>query len=250
MSCWRRRFEQQDVDLAQTRMSIVCRLGMAAEFRDEDTGNHVVRVGCYSRAVAAAMGMPRSFLEMLLLAAPLHDIGKIGVPDSVLLKPGPLSDEEWAVMQRHCEIGECILREESKAVVPSFDWYATESRAVKEALGSRDPMLEMAASVALTHHEKWDGSGYPQGLAGEAIPLESRIVAIADVYDALTSNRPYRAARPEEEALTIIEATVGSHFDPRVHAAFLRRAAGDSRRSPAVRRRHRRFFLAPEGALT
>ena len=118
------KIQQQEVDLAQTRMSIVCRLGMAAEFRDEDTGNHVVRVGCYSRAVAAAMGMPRSFLEMLLLAAPLHDIGKIGIPDSVLLKPGPLTDEEWAVMQRHCEIGERILHEESKAVVPSFDWYA------------------------------------------------------------------------------------------------------------------------------
>ena len=243
------KIQQQDVDLAQTRMSIVCRLGMAAEFRDEDTGNHVVRVGCYSRAVAAALGMPRSFLEMLLLAAPLHDIGKIGVPDSVLLKPGPLSDEEWVIMQRHCEIGERILHEESKAVVPSFDWYARESRALKEALDSRDPMLEMAASVALTHHEKWDGSGYPQGLAGEAIPLESRIVAIADVYDALTSNRPYRAARPEEEALTIIETTTGSHFDPRVHAAFLGAL-------PEIRDLRRRFdddvviFPPPEGALT
>ncbi len=110
--------ERQSVDLAQSRMSVVCRLGMAAEFRDEDTGNHVIRVGCYSRAVAAAMGMPRSFLEMLLLAAPLHDIGKIGIPDSVLLKPGPLSDEEWVIMQRHCEIGESILREQSKAMVP------------------------------------------------------------------------------------------------------------------------------------
>jgi putative two-component system response regulator len=243
------RIEQQDVNLAQTRLSIVCRLGMAAEFRDEDTGNHVVRVGCYSRAVAAAMGLPRSFLEMLLLAAPLHDIGKIGVPDSVLLKPGPLSDEEWALMQRHCEIGHCILREESKAVVPLFDWYAKESQALQETLGSHDPMLEMAASVALTHHEKWNGSGYPQGLVGEAIPLESRIVAIADVYDALTSSRPYRAARPEEEALTIIEATVGSHFDPRVHRAF-RRAL------PEIRDVRRRFddsvavFPAPQGAVT
>ena len=241
--------QRQDVDLAHSRMSVVCRLGMAAEFRDEETGNHVIRVGCYSRAVAAAMGMPRSFLEMLLLAAPLHDIGKIGVPDSVLLKPGPLDDEEWAIMQRHCEIGECILREESKAVVPLFDWYAMESEAMKEAVNSRDPMLQMAATVALTHHEKWDGSGYPQGLAGEAIPLESRIVSVADVYDALTSNRPYRAARPEEEALTIIQATVGSHFDPRVHAAFLSAL-------PEIRALRRRFddgvviFSPPEGVLT
>jgi putative two-component system response regulator len=240
--------ERQDVDLAKSRMSIVCRLGMAAEFRDEDTGNHVIRVGSYSRAVAAAMGMPNSFLEMLLLAAPLHDIGKIGVPDSVLLKPGPLNDDEWAVMQRHCEIGECILREESKAVAPLFDWYAMKASAMKRTL-ERDPMLEMAATVALTHHEKWDGSGYPQGLAGEAIPLESRIVSIADVYDALTSNRPYRTARPEEEALTIIEATVGNHFDPRVHAAFLRAL-------PEIRDIRRRFddgtiiFSPPEGVLT
>ena len=120
---------------------------------------------------------------------------------------------------------------------------------MKEAMDNHDPMLEMAASVALTHHEKWDGSGYPQGLAGEAIPLQSRIVAIADVYDALTSNRPYRVARPEEEALTIIEVTAGSHFDPRVYAAFLGAL-------PEIRDIRRRFdddvviFSPPEGALT
>jgi len=214
--------QRQSIDLAQSRMSVVCRLGMAAEFRDEDTGNHVIRVGCYSRAVAAAMGMPRSFLEMLLLAAPLHDIGKIGIPDNVLLKPGPLSDEEWVIMQRHCEIGESILREQSKAMVPLFDWYAVELPSMKDTLENRDPVLEMAATIALSHHEKWDGGGYPRGLAGETIPLESRIVAVADVFDALTSNRPYRPARPEEEALSIMDSTVGTHFDPRVHAAFTR----------------------------
>lgn len=215
------KIHRQDVDLARSRMSVVCKLGMAAEFRDEDTRNHVIRVGCFSRAVATAMGMPQSFLETLLLAAPLHDIGKIGIPDSVLLKPGPLDDDEWAIMQRHCEIGERILREQSKALVPLFDWYAVEPSSVKEAVETHDPVLEMAATIALTHHEKWDGSGYPLKLVGEAIPIESRIVAIADVFDALTSNRPYRAARPEEESLTIIEATVGSHFDPRVYAAFV-----------------------------
>jgi putative two-component system response regulator len=217
-----KKVQKQSIDLAQSRMSVVCRLGMAAEFRDEDTGNHVIRVGCYSRAVAAAMGMPRSFLEMLLLAAPLHDIGKIGIPDSVLLKPGPLSDEEWVIMQRHCEIGESILREQSKSMVPLFDWYSVEPPLMKDTLENRDPVLEMAATIALSHHEKWDGGGYPHGLADEAIPLESRIVAVADVFDALTSNRPYRPARPEEEALSIMDATVGTHFDPRVHAAFIR----------------------------
>ena len=213
---------RQNADLAQSRMSIVCRLGMAAEFRDEDTGNHVIRVGCYSRAIAAAMGMPHSLLEMLLLAAPLHDIGKIGIPDSVLLKPGPLSDDEWAIMKRHCEIGECILREQSKVMMPLIDCYAMEPSSIKSSMENRDPVLDMAATIALTHHEKWDGGGYPQGLVGEAIPMESRIVAVADVFDALTSDRPYRLARPEEEALSIMEDTVGSHFDPRVHAAFIR----------------------------
>ena len=216
------KLRRQNLDLAHSRMRIVCRLGMAAEFHDEDTGNHVIRVGCYSRVIASAMQMPRSFLEMLLLAAPLHDIGKIGIPDNVLLKPGPLDDEEWAIMQRHCEIGECILREQSKAIVPMFDWYAAELSSMKDTLDNRDPVLEMAASITLTHHEKWDGSGYPQGLAGGSIPIEARIVAIADVFDALTSNRPYRPARPEEEALTIIDTTAGHHFDPNVYSAFVK----------------------------
>ena len=227
--------QRQNADLAQSRMSVVCRLGMAAEFRDEDTGNHVIRVGCYSRAIAAAMGMPRSFLEMLLLAAPLHDIGKIGIPDSVLLKPGPLTDEEWNVMQRHCEIGECILRDQSKAVVPLFDWYAVEPpRDEGSTLENRDPVLEMAATIALTHHEKWDGGGYPRGLSGEAIPLESRIVAVADVFDALTSNRPYRPARPEEEALTIMAVDRGQPL----------RSAGPRRVRPRRCRKSARFAPA------
>ena len=214
--------KRQITDLAQARMSIICRLGMAAEFRDEDTGNHVIRVGCYSRAIAVELGMPQKLLEMLLLAAPLHDIGKIGIPDSVLLKPGPLSDEEWAVMKRHCEIGEKILRDQSKVVVPLIDWYAVDPSAVNKSLENHDPVLDMAATIALTHHEKWDGGGYPRGLAGEQIPIESRIVAVADVFDALTSNRPYRTARPEDEALSIMENTVGSHLDPTVYEAFLR----------------------------
>ncbi len=212
--------QRKSADLAQSRMSVVCRLGMAAEFRDEDTGNHVIRVGCYSRAVAAALGLPRASLETLLLAAPLHDIGKIGIPDSVLLKPGPLDDEEWTIMQRHCEIGWQILRDQSKAVVPLYDWYASELQSLAASADGGDPVLEIAATIALTHHERWDGTGYPQRLRGEDIPLESRIVAIADVFDALTSNRPYRGARPEDEALSIIESTSGSHFDPRVYEAF------------------------------
>jgi putative two-component system response regulator len=139
------RVQQQDFDLAQSRMSVICRLGMAAEFRDEATGNHVVRVGCYSRAIAAVMDMPNAFLELLLLAAPLHDIGKIGIPDSVLLKPGPLSDEEWTIMQRHCEIGASILRKESKTSAPLFDLYSAELQSINETPERYDPMMEMAA---------------------------------------------------------------------------------------------------------
>ena len=229
-------------------MSVVCRLGMAAEFRDEDTGNHVIRVGCFSRAVAAAMGMPRSFLEMLLLAAPLHDIGKIGIPDSVLLKPGPLSDEEWAVMQRHCEIGERILREQSKAVVPLFDWYAVEPHSMKDALENRDPVLEMAASIALTHHEKWDGSGYPQGLAGEAIPLgvadrgHRRRVRRADLEPPLPP-RPARGGGADDHR---------GHGGQPLRSAGPRRlspvAAGNPRHPRPVPRQRRRSFPEPEGA--
>jgi len=212
---------QQSIDLAQSRMNVVCRLGMAAEYRDEDTGNHVIRVGSYARAIATALGEPRAFVEMLLLAAPLHDIGKIGIPDSILLKNGPLNDAEWGVMQRHCEIGEHILRERSKAVVPLFDWFAVDLKAMEEVVEKGDPVLEMAATITLNHHERWDGSGYPRGLSGGQIPLEARIVAVADVFDALTSNRPYRPARPEDESLTIMEGMARSHFDPRVYAAFL-----------------------------
>jgi putative two-component system response regulator len=240
--------EKQNADLAQSRLSVVCRLGMAAEYRDRDTGNHVARVGCYSRAVAAAMGLPLSFLDMLLLAAPLHDIGKIGIPDSILLKPGPLDDDEWAIMKSHCRIGERILHNQSKSIVPLFNWYALDSTSVKNLWENKDPLLDMAATIALTHHEKWDGSGYPERLAGESIPLASRIVTIADVFDALTSNRHYRPARSEQQALDIIDATVGTHFEPRVYTAFLQAL-------PDIRTIREKFnddvgaFFEPEGAM-
>ncbi len=209
---------RQSWELRQARMRVVFRLGRVAEHRDAETGNHVVRVGCISHVIGEQLGLPRTFLEQLTLAAPLHDLGKIGVPDRVLLKPGPLTPGEWAVMQRHCAHGEMMLREPFGGTAPLLDWFEGDACAMEAS----DPMLEMAATIALTHHERWDGSGYPLGLSGCEIPLESRIVAIADVFDALTSQRPYKPACSEAAALELIERKRDSHFDPEIHAAFRR----------------------------
>jgi len=205
--------------IAESRLSIVWRLAKAAECRDEVTGNHVVRVGCYSKILAETMGMDRDFVESIFVTAPLHDIGKIGIPDAILRKPGPLTAEERAVMQQHCEIGERILRDDSKAMGAFRAW-----RGVHPSGQRREPvdgLLEMACTISLTHHERWDGRGYPRGLAGQEIPLVGRIVALSDVYDALLSERPYKPAYSEGEALSILGKEVGRQFDPDVHAALL-----------------------------
>ncbi|QDU54165.1 HD domain-containing phosphohydrolase [Aeoliella mucimassa] len=201
--------------LFDSHAELVWRLAKAAECRDDDTGNHVVRVGVYAKLIGQAMGMKAEFCENLCLAATLHDIGKIGVPDAILRKPGKLSPQEWKIMQEHCLIGRSILVEghAGRTLVPgdlSLD-----------TLTERYPLLEMAANIATYHHEKWDGTGYPYGLAGEAIPLPARIVAIADVYDALRSKRPYKKRYDVEQALDIIAEKNGTHFDPEVYLAFL-----------------------------
>ena len=214
-----RRVHERTSDLFQARLDIIWRLGKAAEHRDNATGNHVIRVGCTSRVIAETLEMDRDFVETLFLAAPLHDIGKIGIPDAVLLKRGPLSPDEWEVMKQHCQIGARILREDCRAKTAFWQWRGPDPQFEDE---DRDnPVLEMGASIALTHHEKWDGTGYPQGLADEAIPLASCIVAICDVFDAMTSKRPYKEACPEGEALEIIRDGVGTHFAPDVYAAFM-----------------------------
>jgi len=212
--CWAKQ------QIAESRLSIVWRLAKAAECRDEVTGNHVVRVGCYSKILAETMGMDRQFVEAIFVTAPLHDIGKIGIPDAILRKPGPLTEEERAVMQMHCEIGERILRDDSKAMGAFRAWRGLTGHG--ERLEPVDNLLEMACTVSLTHHERWDGRGYPRGLAGEQIPLVGRIVAMSDVYDALLSERPYKRAYTEDEALAILEKEVGRQFDPEVYAALLR----------------------------
>ena len=208
--------QERTAALAQSRLEIIWRLAKAAEYRDEDTGHHVLRVGCYSRVIAERLGLDRAFVETIFLTAPLHDIGKIGIPDAILLKPGKLTDEEWLVMKQHCAIGARILREQSKGMTLFQQWKGIE----KPAPQIVDPLMDMACTIALSHHEKWDGSGYPHALAGEQIPLPGRIVALADVFDALVSQRPYKPAFPEEKALQILRDGAGKHFDPEVLLAF------------------------------
>ncbi len=178
-------------------LDTVYRLSRAAEYKDEDTGAHVERMSHYSSAIARAMKLNDEYIENILWAAPMHDIGKIGIPDSVLLKPGKLDDEEWVIMRQHTTIGGEILKD------------------------SDADFIKLAQDIAVSHHEKWKGGGYPNGLKGEDIPLAGRIVALADVFDALTSERPYKKAFPLEKAMAIIREDTGTHFDPDVAAAFL-----------------------------
>ena len=211
------RVRERTAELNASRIDILWRLGKAAEFRDEETGNHVVRVGCYSRIIAKALGLDDDVCENLFLAAPLHDIGKIGVSDIILLKPGKLTDDEWEQMRRHCEIGVAILSDESK-----FGHVASEHLGLlpKTDVQVNNPVIYLAIEIAGSHHEKWNGTGYPNGLVGEEIPLSGRIVAIADVYDALRSERPYKKPFSVEKSLEIISEDAGVHFDPAVVKAF------------------------------
>ncbi len=184
-------------ELKQTRLQIVQRLGLAAEYKDNETGLHVIRMSHYARILARALGWSEAACEDLLNAAPMHDVGKIGIPDAVLLKPGKLDNDEWVVMREHVRIGAEIIGEHPSG------------------------LLRMARSIALTHHEKWDGSGYPNGIKGEAIPVEGRIVAIADVFDALTSERPYKKAWSVEDAIAFLREQSGRHFDPSLVELFI-----------------------------
>ena len=184
-------------ELRRTRLQVVQRLGMAAEYRDEETGSHILRMSHMSALLARSIGWSPAACELMLHASPMHDIGKIGIPDAVLLKPGRFEPHEWEIMKTHAEIGGKLLA------------------------GDDSDLLRMAREIALTHHEKWDGSGYPEGLSGEAIPMAGRIAALADVFDALTSVRPYKKAWPIEDAVNMIRENRGKHFDPLLVDAFM-----------------------------
>jgi len=188
--------QQRNEELRASQEEIIECLGYAAEFRDSETGMHTLRVGRYAHCIAKAMGMNDKEAEVLLYAAPMHDVGKIGISDAILLKPGRLDEQEMEVMKQHTVIGEKIL-----------------SR-------SKNNLLQQASLIALHHHEKWDGSGYPQGLKGSDIHLYGRIVAVVDVFDALTMERPYKKAWTTDAAVALINAGVKQHFDPEIVQLF------------------------------
>ncbi|TAK63288.1 MAG: response regulator [Methylobacter sp.] len=185
-------------ELRRTRLQVVQRLGRAAEYRDNETGNHILRMSHISALLAKAIGWNEADCELILHASPMHDIGKIGIPDHILLKPGKFEPDEWEIMKTHVIIGANILE------------------------GDDSDLMKSAGEIALTHHEKWDGSGYPQGLSGEAIPLVGRIAALADVFDALTSARPYKKGWTVEAAVDWIKENRGTHFDPELVDVFMK----------------------------
>ncbi len=219
------RLEQQvrirTAELLRSRQEAIHCLARAAEYRDDDTGHHVTRVGLYAAIIADQLGFPPAAVELIEQAAQLHDIGKIGVPDSILHKPGKLEPEEFKMMQGHCAIGRRIANPLTEEEANELNRHTSVGMQIMTSTTS--PVLKMAAVIAATHHEKWDGSGYPCGLSGKDIPIEGRIVAVADVFDALSSKRPYKDAFPIEECLEIMLEGRGKHFDPRVLDAFLQR---------------------------
>lgn len=188
---------ERTAELRHTRLEIIKRLGRAGEFRDNETGMHVIRVAHYCQQLGKAARMNEEDLDLLFHAAPMHDIGKIGIRDNVLLKPGKLDDNETRIMRQHVPFGAEIIGEHS------------------------DGLLSMARTIALTHHEKWDGTGYHRGLQGEEIPLVGRITSIADVFDALTSARPYKKAWPIDDAVTYLKREAGRSFDPELIQKFV-----------------------------
>ncbi len=184
-------------ELQEAYLDTIQRLVFAAEYKDKDTGDHIVRMSRYSVLVAAKLGLPDSDVQNIRYAAPMHDVGKIGIPDNILMKPDKLTDEEFDFMKTHTTIGATILA------------------------GSKTEILRLAQQTAISHHEKWNGRGYPQGFSGDKIPIAGRIVGLADVFDALTSKRPYKDPYPVEVAVDIIKKERGEHFDLEMADVFL-----------------------------
>lgn len=213
--------KQRTAEVVRSRQEAIHCLARAGEFRDDDTGHHVTRVGRYSALIAMELGFPEPAVELIEQAAQLHDVGKIGIPDAILHKPGKLDPQEFEIIQDHCGIGRRIINPLSHEESVRLKAHTSVGLQIIGATSS--PVLKLAAVIASSHHEKWDGSGYPRGLAGNAIPIEGRIVAVADVFDALSSERPYKKAFPIQKCLNILVEGRGKHFDPRVLDAFFAR---------------------------
>jgi putative two-component system response regulator len=212
--------EQRTRELETSRLEVLHCLGRACEYRDNETGRHVVRVGRYVGLLGRAIGLDEETVAMFELAAPLHDVGKVGVPDAILLKPGKLTPEEYELVKRHSAYGKQALD-----TLSGEHWQIvkTHTRIGERVFGQcRSPILKMAATIALTHHERWDGTGYPLGLAGEDIPLAGRLTAVADVFDSLSCKRPYKPPLPMDQCLEIMGQERGKQFDPRLLDAFVR----------------------------
>jgi putative two-component system response regulator len=210
---------RRTAELEDSRLQVIRCLARAAEYRDNETGRHVMRVGRYVGIIARQMRIPDADAKLMELAALLHDVGKIGVTDEILLKPGKLDPHEYERVQKHCGFGKRIFEPLGAGEWHAFAAHTTIGANIVEA--GETPLLALAGRIALTHHERWDGTGYPLGLAGADIPLEGRITSVADVFDALSSRRPYKPAFPLDRCFAILEEERGRAFDPRVLDAFL-----------------------------
>ena len=207
------RVKDRTLELESSQREVILRLARAAELRDSATGRHILRVGLLSRLIAEEIGFDQEGVNSMFLASTLHDIGKLGIADAILLKPAKLTEQEYTAMQAHCRIGADILRDDLQSTF----------RLLSGGKAGTNKLLELAAEIAETHHERWDGTGYPKGLKGEQIPLSGRVVAVADVFDALCSVRPYKKGLSPNESLEAIREGAGTHFDPTVVGAFLMR---------------------------
>ncbi len=212
---------RRTAEVIQSREQLILSLARAAEHRDNETGNHVLRVGRFAGIIARELGWSESQVEMIERAAPLHNVGKIGVPDHILFKPGKLEPQEFDTIKKHCGWGKQIIEPYSNQESRVVQSHARLGESILHVRSSA--MLMMASRIAQTHHEWWNGSGYPLGLAGEDIPLEGRIVAVADVYDALSTKRPYKDAFPRQKCFEILNGLRERQFDPRILDAFFAR---------------------------